>query len=321
MVDAAPDLPGREAVLVAGIRDAVATAGAQQARRQLSRAVQDYVQTVFLGDLKPAPVVARGAIDLDGVLERDPLGFPYLTPVAALALRALLAHGTEVVLATGRSLSHVLDRSETYGLAGGVAEYGSVIYDQRRGRTRLLVPPDEWEALARVRRLLAAEPGVEVDAGYTYVVRGYEPRDDGPRRPLRGDLVDAVLDAVRPAQLRVSAASTQTDFVAGSVHKGLGLIALAEELGWPTGLDFAIGDSVEDLPMLRMAAHPFAPANAEPGVGEAGIPVMAGGFQHGFAEAVAEFLNHPPGSCLVCELPEQPRVTRRILSVLGIPDR
>lgn len=336
MVGAVPTLSGLEATLASGVRDALAaeragTIGAQEARRQLSRAVQDYVQAVFLADLAAAPrsgvaVVRRGAIDLDGVLERDPLGFPYLTPVAARALRALLAHGTGLVLATGRSLSHVLDRCQTYGLAGGVAEYGSVIYDHRRGLSRTLVPSDEWAALGRIRALLASEPGVEVDPGYAYVARAFEPRQDGPRRGLSGDLVAAMLEAAmleaaRPAAVRVSAASTQTDFVAGSVHKGTGLLALAAELGWPQRLDFAIGDSVEDLPMLRMASFPFAPANAEAGVGEAGIDVMAGGFQHGFAEAVGHFLGHPPGSCPVCRLPEQGRVTRRVLSVLGIPDR
>ncbi|HLI56441.1 MAG TPA: hypothetical protein VKY26_05335, partial [Actinomycetota bacterium] len=196
LVGLAPGLTGREASLVTDLRVAVeaeraGSIDAQQARRQLSRAVQDFMQAVFLGDLgvgSGPPATHRGAIDLDGVLEVDPLGFPYLTPVAALALRALRAHGTELVLATGRSLSHVLDRCASYGLMGGVAEYGSVIYDHRRGLARSLVPGDEWAALERVRAQLAAEPRVEVDAGYRYVVRGFIPRQDGPRRSLPGDL-------------------------------------------------------------------------------------------------------------------------------------
>jgi hydroxymethylpyrimidine pyrophosphatase-like HAD family hydrolase len=337
MVDASPAaLAGAEGVLVMAVRAALAaeSAGsidAQQVRRRLSRAVQEYVAGVFLGDLPAASGAPAGrcAIDLDGVLEVDPLGFPFLTPAGAIAVRGLIAHGYELVLATGRALSHVQDRCESYVLAGGVAEYGSVIYDHRRRAARSLVPEPERVALERIRRRLGTASGVVVDRGYAHVVRAYEPPAGGPRRALGHDAIAAALAAARPAAIRVVSASTQTDFVAAGVNKGAALTALAAELDGKDAAStagsspfaFAIGDSAEDLPMLRLAAHPFAPANAEPALAAAGIPVMRSGFQAGFADAVAEFLGHAPGSCPGCRLPAQARTTRRVLAVLGIPDR
>ena len=328
----APRAVGAEAVLLAALGAALdaercGAVDAQGARRRLSRAVQEYVQAVFLSGLpSPGPGAPRGGIDLDGVLEVDPLGFPYLTPVAALALRGLRAHGYELLLATGRSIGHVRDRAATYGLGGGVAEYGSVTYVHSAGVDRSLVPPEARAALERIRAALRGLPGVQVDAGYTHVVRAFEPRPDGPRRALGAEQVAIALAAAGPVGIRVVAASTQTDFVAHGVDKGKGLVALLATLdGAPaaheTPFAFAIGDSAEDLPMLRMAARPFAPANAEEAVGAAGVPVMAGRCQHGFADAVTALLGHHPGSCPACRLPDQPPERRRVLALLGRPDR
>lgn len=83
----------------------------------------------------PAPADGLCAFDLDGVLETRWHDFPAITPAGALALRALSRHGFRPVLATGRSLREVQSRCAAYRLAGGVAEYGAVIYDHIRGQT------------------------------------------------------------------------------------------------------------------------------------------------------------------------------------------
>lgn len=254
------------------------------------------------------------AIDIDGVLEADLIGFPFLTPAGASSLRALRAHGYTPYLATGRSPDHVRDRILAYGLAGGVAEYGSVVLDG--GRERILVPPDAQAALARVRGFLAAQPGVVVDPRYVHVVRAYVPRRDGPRRRLSPELEAAARAEAGDVSLRLATGATQTDFVAGAVNKGDAMAALLA--GRP--LAFAIGDATEDLPILRMAAFAAAPANADPALREAGIPIMPGVVQKGFRQAVTRFLGHAPGACPACRLPVLPRATRRCLRVLGWPD-
>jgi len=48
----------------------------------------------------PAPATGPlVAVDLDGVLECDPLGYPATSPSGALAVRALIAHGYRPVAA------------------------------------------------------------------------------------------------------------------------------------------------------------------------------------------------------------------------------
>ena len=78
----------------------------------------------------PVPTAgALCAIDIDGVLETSPLGFSSLTPTGAVTLRAVTLHGYRPILATGRSLDEVRERCAAYHLAGGVAEYGAVVYN------------------------------------------------------------------------------------------------------------------------------------------------------------------------------------------------
>ena len=316
-----PPPPGPETALLeqfdatlAAERHGEPALSSSEARRCLARAVQAYMAATLLAGVPPAPPAGTCAVDIDGVLEADLIGFPFLTPAGALSLRALRAHGYTVFLATGRSPDHVRDRCRAYGLAGGVAEYGSVAYDG--DAERRLVPPDAQAALARVREFLHGQPGVVVDPRYIHVVRAYLPRPDGPRRQIGPDLVAAALGQAGATTLRISAGSTQTDFVAGAVDKGTALAGLLA--GRP--LAFAIGDAPEDLPILRMAAFPAAPANAHPAVAEAGIPIMRGLVQRGLREAVGRFLGHTPGGCPQCRPPALPRRTRRYLRALGFPD-
>lgn len=299
---------------MAAERHKEAALSSSEARRSLARAVQAYMGATLLAAVPEAAPAGTCAIDIDGVLEADLIGFPFLTPAGALSLRALRAHGYTVLLATGRSPDHVQDRCRAYGLAGGVAEYGSVAYDGQA--ERILVPPDAREALARVRGFLHAQPGVVVDPRYVHVVRAYLPRPAGPRRQIGPDLVAAALAQAGGVALRISAGATQTDFVAGAVDKGTALAGLLA--GRP--LAFAIGDAPEDLPVLRMAAFPAAPANAHPALAEAQVPIMRGLVQRGLREAVGRFLGHAPGGCPQCRPPALPGRTRRYLRVLGFPD-
>jgi len=126
-------------------------------QRSSARAMQNYLASVYMADL--AVPVAGGlcAIDIDGVLETDVLGFPTGAPAGMSSLRALTRHGYRPLLVTGRSLGEVRERCEIYRLAGGVAEYGSVAYDHVQQTTRILVPDDALTLLERLRQ--APSPG------------------------------------------------------------------------------------------------------------------------------------------------------------------
>ena len=73
-----------------------------QTGQRSAAAIHDYLAGLYLRGLAPA-TGSLCAIDLDGVLECDALGYPATSPSGVLALRALIAHGYQPVLATGRS--------------------------------------------------------------------------------------------------------------------------------------------------------------------------------------------------------------------------
>ena len=95
--------------------------------RLSAAAVNDYLAECYLTDLPPAKG-ALCAIDLDGVLETHPLGYPTSSPTGVLALRMLRTHGFRAVVATGRSLVDARDRARAFGLVAAVVEYGAAVY-------------------------------------------------------------------------------------------------------------------------------------------------------------------------------------------------
>ncbi|GEL18896.1 HAD hydrolase family protein [Pseudonocardia asaccharolytica] len=290
-----------------------------RARCAASRAVRRYLVARFPG-APPPTGGALCALDVDGVLESDALGFPIATPTAVAALRALQHHGHRPVPVTGRSLGEVRDRCTSYGLAGGVAEYGAVAYDHTRGRVVELVEPSDGEVLETLRRRLRETPGVQVDEDFRYCVRAY--RVGGRPRGLPAELVDGVLAGLGPERerVRVVAGQRQTDIVAAGTDKGTGLAALARMLGpapdSPAEIVLAVGDTESDLPMLGTARHAYAPGNAAEAIRGAGVAVLSRQYAAGFADAVARLLGHRPGRCPRCRGAAPEPSARLLLALL-----
>ncbi|MEV6902817.1 HAD hydrolase family protein [Amycolatopsis sp. NPDC051372] len=280
-----------------------------------ARAVQHYLREVLFAGVHAAADGVVCALDVDGVLESDALGFPMATPTAALTLRALLAHGFRPVLVTGRCLDEVRERCTSYGLAGGVAEYGSVVFHD--GAAHDLVPGQGADALARVRDVLATRTDVVVDEDYRRIVRAYRRGSGGVHRALPAEVVERVLEQVGGAvsHLRVIAGDGQTDFVAAAVDKGTGLAVLAARLGVDT-VSWAVGDTAADLPMLEAATAAYAPGNADERVRASGVPVLRRRYAAGTARAAALLLGHRPGACERCRPPAHTARTRTLLTLL-----
>ncbi|HWD06303.1 MAG TPA: HAD hydrolase family protein [Amycolatopsis sp.] len=280
-----------------------------------ARAVQRYLAEVLATATRPPSHGAICALDIDGVLESDALGFPMATPTAVVALRALQRHGFRPVIATGRCAEEVRERCVAYGLAGGVAEYGSALV---HGETVLdLVPDCGRDALDRLRYELKGHEGVAVDPDYRHIVRAYRAPHGTARRAVDPTTVEQVLAGLGEAatRIRVVVGEGQTDFVSTAVDKGAGLAELATRLG-AGDVAFAIGDSAEDLPMLSAAAIAYAPGNADAAVRASGIPVLRRHYAAGLSEAVGLFLGHRPGSCAACRLPARGSRTRAMLALL-----
>jgi hypothetical protein len=277
------------------------------AGQRAATAIHDYLAGLYLRGLAPA-TGSLCAIDLDGVLECHALGYPVTSPSGALALRALIAHGYQPVLATGRSASEVLDRCAVFGLAGGVAEYGSVLVCD--GDAIDLVPPAGRALLEAIREELSGLAGVHLDARYRHTVRA---RVAGG--PLPAELLAGLASA--GPEVRVIHGQGQTDFVWAGADKGKGLRALGALLSQP-GCALAVGDSESDLPLFECAVLARAPRNARLGTGGAGIRQTRHSYQAGLLDACADLLGHRPGECPACHPPAFAPRTKAMLALLDL---
>jgi hypothetical protein len=271
-------------------------------------AVHDYLSDLYLRRLP----VAEGplcAIDLDGVLECDRLGYPATSPTGALSLRALIAHGYRPVLATGRSVPDARDRCTAFRLAGGVAEYGcAIIHGEDVTDLR---PPWARELLSRVRAQLAGHAGVRVDPRYSYAVRA-----TFRGGPLPPELLAPAGVLADPA-VRLIQGEGQTDITFTGGDKGSGLRALAARLGDP-GCALAIGDTPSDLPMLACARLARVPGNARLGPGGGHVTRTRQAYQAGLARACGELIGHQPGQCPDCRPPVFTPRTKAVLAILDL---
>jgi len=299
-------------------------------RHAMALAHQRYFGDLFFADLTAPESGPICAIDLDWVLETRWLSFPAISYAGAAAMRALRSHGYRPVIATGRSLAELRARCAAFRLAGGVAEYGAIVYSHRSGSARTPLTPTERDELAALRAILLEAQGVGLDPAYDYGIRAHRLDSDGELCGLDETTVQDALERTgAPERFRAITTATQTDFKLAHVDKGAGLRLLMEMLdGGPAkpapAIAFAIGDSVEDLPMLALAECPFAPSNADPELRTAGvagsppITIVSRPNQTGLLEAVTEFLGHRPHLCGVCALPRSLSPDARIfLAALG----
>jgi hydroxymethylpyrimidine pyrophosphatase-like HAD family hydrolase len=253
------------------------------------------------------------AIDIDGVLETGRLGYSGVTPLGALSLRSLIAHGYSPVLVTGRCAGDVRDRCRAFGLTGGVAEYGAALYIASGDRVVDLRGPADRRDLDGLRSALESIESVYVARRYRYAVRASLLTDGGPR-PLPEDVVRVQLAALGlSGRVRVNQGWRQTDFIVSGVDKGSGVRALLHEIGAREHrVAFAAGDGVEDVPVLKLADLAVGPRNADRPVAEAGARLMRGRYQSGLAQGIELLIGHRPGACDRCR-PPAPGVDEALL--------
>ena len=293
----------------------------EAARRGCAKAVQRYFAAAYLDDVTPAPTGPCCALDVDGVLEISPLGFSMTTVAGATALRSLLVHGYQPLLATGRNLEDLRDRCESYGLAGGVAEYGALVYQSRTGTVTELVSARARADLARLRAELARIPGVHIDPGHRLTLRAYR-EVSGERRGVEQPAAEAAVRSVGLAgRVRVVPGDTQTDFVPVEVDKSVGLRHLLAGLAHSAErrpLALAVGDGPADGRMLAMATLGLAPRNGHPALRRYGAGRTSASYQAGLGQAVSALLGHPAGSCATCRVPALPAGTRALVALMSV---
>jgi hydroxymethylpyrimidine pyrophosphatase-like HAD family hydrolase len=291
--------------------------------RLMSRLDQNYLGELFLADIKPSDDGALCAIDIDGVLETGSLGYSSVTPLGALALRSLKAHGYRPILVTGRSAEEVRDKCNSFGLAGGVGEYGAALYNSHTDQIHELLSAADRDDLDRLRSALSHFENVCVASRYRRAVRA-SVMSDGKLMPLPDATVRDALEACGlTGRVRAIHGLAQTDFMVTTVDKATGLKALLERLNplrepsLEPPLAFAIGDTVEDVPMLEMAKIRVAPANADAGVEATSAIRMSGQSQSGLAEGIRLLIGHVPGRCAECRPPALSRDADIVVTAFG----
>ncbi|HEX5272250.1 MAG TPA: HAD hydrolase family protein, partial [Gemmataceae bacterium] len=255
-------------------------------------------------------------LDVDGVLDRRVLGFPCTTGAGIEALALLHAHDFTVALDTARSADEVKEYCRAYGLAGGVAEYGSYAWDAVNDRGRVLVSDESLAQLDRLRDALGQLPGVFVDDRYRYSVRACTYEETERRRgtlPFLSALRSLGSDQAHPVplpalavrhlvvslgldRLTVRQTGVDTTVTAREVDKGTGLSFLLNWVGLADADTSAVGDSEPDLPMFRVARRAFAPAQIDCGrvARSLGCRVARRPYQRGLL-GVARELAHADG--------------------------
>ncbi|MGB8522551.1 MAG: HAD hydrolase family protein [Candidatus Acidiferrales bacterium] len=198
--------------------------------------------------------------DIDGVLDRMVFGFPLATAAGIQAISLLHAHGFAIAVNTARTLNEVKLYCRNYGFAGGVAEYGSVIWDAVEAREQVVVSPESLDELERARKALRKIPGVFLNDGYKYSLRAYTLKGERPTA-IPSLLVQDVLAGLGVERLRIVHTGLDTAVLAKEIDKGIGLVALQDFVGLHATEVFAIGDSEPDLAMFRVATRSFAPGN------------------------------------------------------------
>ncbi len=275
-------------------------------QRSMARVFQRYFSELFFEDLEIPRSGWLCAIDIDGVLETHPFGFPQLTPSSALALRALISHGFQPLIVTGRSLDEVSERCQSYHLAGGVAEYGSAFHNHLSGEDHILLTSEEREMVNGFQEIIGSYDGIKIDPDYKFIIRAY--KEDGNKQ--RVGLSPEVIENLFPNKQTLSAfrmirGKAQTDFVIKRIDKRTGLMSLIEELkperaATEKPLVFSVGDTSSDLPMFELAARSFVPAHSTLPNRFHSFKRMSKPYQAGLSQAVTRVLHHRPGGCSLC---------------------
>ena len=260
------------------------------------------------------------ALDVDGTLVTDTL---IITDPVKKAVAAAQARGVVVTLATGRMFRSAVQFANELNLAAPLICYQGAMVKHSRTGELIFHQPVPLE-LARQFIELAQKHNYHVNAYVDDNIYVAEMNDEARYysslarvpaevvgnllnfidRPERAptklvivtdeDKTLGVLNEFEGAfghSLYVTRSHARfTEAVHPDCSKGVALRALAKSLDIPIEQTMAVGDNLNDLPMLEMAGFSVAVANSSPGVKEKAGYVTAGAVGDGVAEAINRFI-------------------------------
>jgi Cof subfamily protein (haloacid dehalogenase superfamily) len=263
------------------------------------------------------------ALDLDGTLLTDDLR---ITERCRDAIRRARTHGVSVLLASARPPRAMLRYHRHLQLDTPLVAYnGALVWDAAAGRSLFHEPLVRDAARALVAFLRRRDPGLNIslecsDRWYIddlteEVRRAIERYEVDPPHGIacleqvladeaeaiskvlfRGTMktVDELLAALPPDLAERLHITTSGDWfcevMAAGATKAAAIDWTAVHLGLQTGGVMAMGDSPNDIPMLRAATLGIAMGNASPMVIAAADVVTASNNDEGVAQAIERYL-------------------------------
>ena len=243
-------------------------------------------------------------LDVDGVIDKQIFGFPSTTAAGIEALSLFHAHGFPIALNTARSLRQTREYCAAYGCVGGVAEYGSAVWDAIAGSERLLVSEESLRQIEDLRAALREIPGVFLNDDYEYSIRAFIYKN-GVRVALPEMIIGNLMSILKSDRLELHQTFTDSSIVAAETNKGIGLGALLDLSGRRrTTETLAVGDSAPDLEMFRVAGRSYAPSHisCKQAAKLLRCQIVGSAWQRGLLE-IARLIAHPHddgGACDKC---------------------
>jgi len=264
------------------------------------------------------------ALDMDGTLLNSTLE---ITEGNRDAVRRAHAAGKHVVLSTGRCLSEIRDTLKILPeIRYLVCENGSCVYDVKHEHTIHVDPVPE----AEIRNILDIVRGERVVIQVFYENQSYfNQKDDHwleacrvsnyrevfrkcsvfdaklfatyAQRPFRIEKINLYFENVRDRdRIRrelegrplkfANSFGYMLEIVSDKADKGRGLQMLCDHLKLPIGETIAMGDSMNDIEILKTAGFSAAMGNACPEAKEAACFVTADCDHDGVAKVIDEYL-------------------------------
>jgi Cof subfamily protein (haloacid dehalogenase superfamily) len=264
------------------------------------------------------PMIALLALDLDGTVIDDALT---ISPVVVDAVAAAMARGVHVTIVTGRMFAATLPHARMLGIRGPVVCYqgagiydvgsGSALYEEllpnallmrvyeraKRDGFHLQMYKDDRFYVEEQNayttfyaRLAGLEPIVVPSLAQAFVGRG------SLKVNMNADAQRiAAYESVMREYLGEQAYVTRSlpeflEVMSPRVSKGAALRFVAEYLGVPLHQTMAVGDSYNDISLLRTAGLGVAMGSAPRELRDAADAVVGDCSHNGVAEAIERFV-------------------------------
>ena len=226
----------------------------------LTNTVNDYIG-VFSKEIPASSnPVAVFAIDIDGVLESERLGFSAASNASIRALAALKNAKIIPVLNTGRSLVESRARCEAFGIPYAIAEHGAVIWDSIKRKTIVLINRLQRHERNRLLKAIKKDKRIIIDGGFVCGLRLFI-RKGKKSFPVPDLWLEKYFDNLNIHGMKAIKAPGKTDIAFDGIDKGFALQKLIIDFGWDSLPLCSIGDSLSDLPMLQISDFAFVPHN------------------------------------------------------------